>query len=724
MPKSLAQERLGLTTTTKDGEVITIVEYRDNCHMVVEFSDGTRMNAQYSSFLKRNIRKPGKYANQYVNKTFELKHGHTFTITEYRNNNDVDGHFEDGVIRTNVSINSLKKGSLLHPDDTMPDRVGMVNIMYNGVKATIIEYRKYTDIDVRLENGEILRHCDYKAWEDGRLPPPRSNSFTIHKNQRELHVGQQQIQNNTHLATIIEYRTYNDIDVQFDDGCIAEHVSYGSFKNGKMLHPQQTPQDIHKQKLREQHIGLKNINENNIPMQITQYEGHKKVLVQFEDGYTIWTTLAHFQNGTVQHPSGVTQQYQASCPSMPEFSILYYLRPLGFEKYPRGYFRKFHMDFGTLELDIFNEKLKEAFEYDGYWHCKESAIQNDLKKEQLCAKTGIRLTKVREAMLPMDNHPNAIIRYDPYDDAELSQIIKTIMQTLCERHGITYDIDVDVARDKQDIMQKRYQEWQRIKKRHIGETAISHAGILMTIIDYRGPKQVTVQFETGEIRYNRTYTSFKKGQIAPELNKKHSHSFKHAQKRIGETHMTRCGQACTIINYRDANHIDVQFEDGAIAYNKRYASFLNGSVEHPNIPHTQYYPIKSKVGRQRLSKWGELMTVTKEVDSHAIEVIFENGETVQTTYKQFMGKGVRSPHLRTTGCPIAAVSPTNTTQNPTIAQERVGQVFFNTQGERVTILQYHAYMDITVQFDDGTIREHVKYHNLQRGCVPKPQSTI
>lgn len=727
MPKSLAKERLGLTTTTNDGEVITIVEYRDNCHMVVEFEDGTRMNAQYSSFLKRDIRKPGKYINQYIGKTFELKSGHTFTITEYRNNKDVDGYFEDGTVQTHVCVGALKKGSLLHPNDELPNRIGLVRCMNNGMQATIIAYRKYKDIDVQLETGEILQHCDYKAWEEGRLPPPKHGSATKQKRLNEQRAGQQKCQNGTHIATILEYRTYYDIDVQFEDGCVAKNVSYGSFSKGKLLHPNQTTQDIHKQNLRAKYVGLHNINDNDMTMQIIKYEGYKNVLVQFEDTYTIWTTLKHFQDGTVQHPNRVTSKKphcQSSCPSMPEFCMLYYLRPLGFEKYPRGYFRKFHEDFGTLELDLFHEPLKEAYEYDGYWHYKESVVQNDLKKEQICAATNIRLTKVREATLPMGNHPNAIIRYNPNNDDELSQIIQTIIQSFCMRHNITYDIDVDIARDKPDIIHQRYQEWMRLKKRHIGETAMSNCGLLMTIIDYQGPKQVTVQFETGEIRENRHYTSFKNGEIAPEPGQYPSYNRRHAEERLGQTKMMCCGQSCNIIAYHSSKNIDVQFEDGAIAYNKRYSSFLDGSIEHPNIPHTQYYPIKSKVGRQKLSKWGELMTVTKEFDAHAIEVVFENGETVQTTYKQFMGKGVRSPYLRTTGCPIAAISPTNTTQNAIIAQERVGQVFFNAQGERVTILQYHAYMDITVQFDDGTIREHVKYHNLQRGYVPKPKSTI
>ena len=48
-------ERLGQQTVTKEGHLITIVEYNQVNDIVVEFEDGTRKNATYGQFQRNNI---------------------------------------------------------------------------------------------------------------------------------------------------------------------------------------------------------------------------------------------------------------------------------------------------------------------------------------------------------------------------------------------------------------------------------------------------------------------------------------------------------------------------------------------------------------------------------------------------------------------------------------------------------------------------------------------
>lgn len=50
-------------------------------------------------------------------------------------------------------------------------------------------------------------------------------------------------------------------------------------------------------------------------------------------------------------------------------------------------------------------------------------------------------------------------------------------------------------------------------KNRVGEENINNQGEKMTIIAYRGAKDIDVQFEDGIIVYNRDYTNFKKGKI-------------------------------------------------------------------------------------------------------------------------------------------------------------------------------------------------------------------
>lgn len=52
--------------------------------------------------------------------------------------------------------------------------------------------------------------------------------------------------------------------------------------------------------------------------------------------------------------------------------------------------------------------------------------------------------------------------------------------------------------------------------------------------------------------------------------------------RLGETNITKNGQAMTIIEYRKYNDIDIQFEDGTIVKNKGYKDLKKRMIKNPN----------------------------------------------------------------------------------------------------------------------------------------------
>lgn len=52
-------------------------------------------------------------------------------------------------------------------------------------------------------------------------------------------------------------------------------------------------------------------------------------------------------------------------------------------------------------------------------------------------------------------------------------------------------------------------------------------------------------------------------------------------KRIGEIGYNTKGDKMIIIAYRNANDIDIQFEDGSISYHKQYRYFKDGRIAHP-----------------------------------------------------------------------------------------------------------------------------------------------
>ena len=55
------------------------------------------------------------------------------------------------------------------------------------------------------------------------------------------------------------------------------------------------------------------------------------------------------------------------------------------------------------------------------------------------------------------------------------------------------------------------------------------------------------------------------------------------KERIGQTKTMNNGLKATIIQYRSAHDIDVQFEDGTIVKNKVYSRFINGAIGHPTV---------------------------------------------------------------------------------------------------------------------------------------------
>ena len=52
-------------------------------------------------------------------------------------------------------------------------RIGETLIMNCGEKATIIDYRKWDDIDVKFEDGTIVKHRQYSGFKEGRIAKPK-----------------------------------------------------------------------------------------------------------------------------------------------------------------------------------------------------------------------------------------------------------------------------------------------------------------------------------------------------------------------------------------------------------------------------------------------------------------------------------------------------------------------------------------------------------------------
>ncbi len=181
------------------------------------------------------------------------------------------------------------------------DRTGEKGISNRGQEMEIIRYRNFGDIDVKFDDGTIVYHKQYQDFLHGKIMNP-NNKHAI-KRYEEKYVGKSTKANNGLMMKIIGYRCARDIDIEFEDGTIIEHVDYASFKRGSVKHPKiktKRPKPTN----RDLVLGQTSIATNGQKMTIIEYRNVRDMDVQFEDG-TIKSGVYYgaFKCGRVANPN-------------------------------------------------------------------------------------------------------------------------------------------------------------------------------------------------------------------------------------------------------------------------------------------------------------------------------------------------------------------------------------------------------------------------------------
>ena len=155
------------------------------------------------------------------------------TIIRYGNVMDIDVRFEDGTVVEHKGYHDFKKSKIANPNikTSAKNCLGETRMMNCGMKATIVRYGKYADIDVRFEDGVVAKHKTYAAFKRGEVANPNIKAFA------KSRLGETRMMNCGMEATIIRYNTSKDVDVRFKDGTVVEHRIYGDFKKNKIANP-------------------------------------------------------------------------------------------------------------------------------------------------------------------------------------------------------------------------------------------------------------------------------------------------------------------------------------------------------------------------------------------------------------------------------------------------------------------------------------------------------
>lgn len=106
--------------------------------------------------------------------------------------------------------------------------------------------------------------------------------------------------------------------------------------------------------------------------------------------------------------------------------------------------------------------------------------------------------------------------------------------------------------------------------------------------------------------------------------------------RVLETNIANNGQVMTIIEYRNCNDIDIEFEDGTVVKHKIYKHFKRGNVKNPNLSNTR---IKNRTGEINVAKNGQTITIIGYRRNDDIDIQFEDGTIIKIGVMIILRKG-------------------------------------------------------------------------------------
>jgi len=237
-----------------------------------------------------------------VGQTNRAKMGMMMTIIVYRDCNDIDIQFEDGMVVWHKRYRDFLIGEIAHPTlsthrsvspATRIKRIGETNKSNRtGMLMTITEYRGCNDIDVMLADGTLVEHCTYTSFTRGQIAPPEY--------QETYRLGESNKASNGMMMTIIAYRMCQDIDIQFEDGVIVYHQTYYMFRRGQIKHPT-VPALKHMPDVSK--IGRTVVAKNKLKATCIAYRNKNDLDAQFDDGaITYHISWEQFRRGNVPYP--------------------------------------------------------------------------------------------------------------------------------------------------------------------------------------------------------------------------------------------------------------------------------------------------------------------------------------------------------------------------------------------------------------------------------------
>lgn len=174
--KSPKQNRIGENNIACNGMNMCIIAYRGSTDIDVQFEDGSiATHKTYNMFKKGYIKNPKRPNNwnripniDRIGESITTRYGNKMTIIAYRNSADIDVQFDDGIIVLNKSYDSFKKGAIWHPTGI----VGESRISKCGINMSIMDRKSYNEIKVKFETGYAVKHRSVNEFYSDKIAHP------------------------------------------------------------------------------------------------------------------------------------------------------------------------------------------------------------------------------------------------------------------------------------------------------------------------------------------------------------------------------------------------------------------------------------------------------------------------------------------------------------------------------------------------------------------------
>ena len=222
-------DRTGEKRMMNCGLMATIIIYRHSKDIDVLFENKEIVrHKKYDNFLKGNIC-PSK--KSHIGEKRIANCGLLMEIISFNGWRDIDVKFSDGQIVEHKQYNDFLKGQITSNKTSHKiSHLGEKLKMKCGLTAEIIRYGGYKDIDVRFEDGQVVKHRKYESFKKRQITPPNNPS-------KITHLGEVMQMKCGLKAKITRYKNARDIDVEFEDEQTVTNKQYVAFTSRTLSHP-------------------------------------------------------------------------------------------------------------------------------------------------------------------------------------------------------------------------------------------------------------------------------------------------------------------------------------------------------------------------------------------------------------------------------------------------------------------------------------------------------